>query len=156
MWIVGQLPTTARQARVAELTASSRLTGARPVPGDTVLEGSRDAVVEVVGSGLEELGTEVGDGLVPVGEGRIADGGLAGIAWAVSERDLSSRTSKVSNTTLTKTNPPTAAFDQWPFRMSGMRRSLTAEQRSAVATGQRREPVTVAGLPATIPGGTCD
>jgi hypothetical protein len=153
---VGQLPTTARQARVAELTASSRLTGARPVPGVTVLEGSRDAVVEVVGSGLEDLGAEVGDGLVPVGEDRVADGGLAGSAWAVSERDLSLRTSKVSNTTLTKTNPPTATFGQWPFRMSGMRRSLTAEQWSAVATGQRPRPVTVAGLPATISGGTGD
>jgi hypothetical protein len=153
---VGQRPTTARQARVAELTASSRVTGARLVRGDTVLEGSRDAVVEVVGSGLEDLGAEVGDGLVPVGEGRVADGGLAGSAWAVSERDLSSRTSKVSKTTLTKTNPPMASFGQWPFRLSGMRRSLTAEQRTAVTTGQRRGPVTVVGLPPTIPGGTGD
>jgi hypothetical protein len=136
---VGQRPTTARQARVAELTASNRLTGARFVPGDTGLDGSRDAGLDVVGSGLTDLGAELGDGLVAVGDGRVADGRPAGTGWAATERDLSSITSKVTSTTLTKTNPPMATFDgQWPFRMSGMRRSLTAEPRTAAATGQQR------------------
>ena len=131
---VGQRPATARQARVAEFTASNRLTGARLASGDTVLEGRRVAVLAVVGSGLSDLGAALGDGLVAVGSERVADGSAAETGSAASGRDLSSRTSKVSSTTLTKTNPPRATFGQWPFEMSGMRRSLTASRGS-----QRRQ-----------------
>ena len=49
---VGQRPITARQARLAELTASNRFTGSCPVLGDTLLEGSRGEVLDVVGCGL--------------------------------------------------------------------------------------------------------
>ena len=149
---------------MAELTASSRLTGACVVLADSVLEGRRDvvpAVVEsascvvlgdavlegrrdvvpaVVGSGL----SDVGDGCVAVAKGRVAEGSAAARGSTARERDLSSRTSKVSRTTLTKTNPPMATFGQWPFEMSGMRRSLTGKPRTVAVTGQRRTPVTVA------------
>jgi hypothetical protein len=123
---------------VAELTASKRLAGACLAFGDTVLEGSRDAVLAVDGCGLTGLGAEVGDGLVTVGKDWVVAAGCpAGTASAVSECDLPSTASKISSTTLTKTNPPTANFGQWPFWKSGMRGSLTAGPETVAPTGQR-------------------
>ena len=127
---VGHGPVTARQARVAELTASNRLTDSGLVVGDAVLDRVRDAVLEVVGVGLADVGAALGDLRGAAGTGLVADGSTDGTAEAASERDLSSRTSMVSRTALTKTNPPMATFGQWPFEMSGMRRSLTAERRT--------------------------
>jgi hypothetical protein len=138
----------ARHAKVAELTASSRLPGVRRALGDSVLEGSPDAVLAVVGSGLFDVGASVGEGLDTEGDelGVVADGSAAGFAWAVSGRDRWSSARKVSSTTLSKTNPPMASFaGQWPFRKSGMRRSLTADSTTAMTTGQRRPPAGVAG-----------
>jgi hypothetical protein len=127
----GQRPSTARQARVAELTANNRLSGTCRVLGDSVLDGSGDAVRDVVGCGLLGVDVEPGDDRVAVGLGRLAEGSATETDSAASERDLSSRTSKVSRTTLTRTNPPMAAFGQLPFEMVGMRRSLTAARWAA-------------------------
>jgi hypothetical protein len=145
---VGQRPPSARQARVAELTASSRLTGADLVLGEAVLDDG-DAVLEVVGSGLSVgsglfVVAGVGDGRVGLGEGgRVAEGSTAETGSAASECDLSSMASKVIKKLLTKTNPPMATFGQWPFRLSGMRRSLTGR----AAHGGHDRPAAAIGTP---------
>jgi hypothetical protein len=144
---VGQRPDTARQANVAELTASNRFPGVWLAVGDTVADGGRDVVLDVVGSSVADVGAALGDLRVAAGTDRVAEGSTAGTASAACERDLSSRTSKVSRTALIKTNPPMATFGQLPFEKSGMRRSLTAKPRTAATTGQLRRPVTVARLP---------
>jgi hypothetical protein len=150
---VGQDPPNARQARVAELTASSRLTGVRPDPGDTVLEGvaappegvavsEGEAVGEGVVSGNVDLGATVGAGRVAEGAGRDGEGWPAKAGWAARERDLSSTASKDIRAALTKTNPPMATFGQLPFRLSGMRRSLTGR---AADRGRDRPSATIGG-----------
>jgi hypothetical protein len=85
--------------------------------GEAVSEG--DAVTACFGS----LSVGVAEGGVAVE--RVADGWSARAGCAASTRDLSSMASNAIKTALTKTNPPMAAFDQLPFRLSGMRRSLT-------------------------------
>jgi hypothetical protein len=135
--LVGQGPVTARQARVAELTASIRFTGADVAVGDGVLDGSGEAVLDVVGSGLFDVGVALGELRVAAGTGRFAEGSTAETASAASERDLSSITSKIIKTALIKTNPPMASFGQWPFEMSGMRGSLAAKLWAETTTGQR-------------------
>jgi hypothetical protein len=114
------------------------------VLGDTLLDGTGDAVLGAVGSGLADA-AELGE---TVAEGPVGDGQSAGTASAGTSRDLCSMASKTSRTTLTKTNPPMAAFGQWPFEKSGMRGSLTAKPSTSATTGQPRQPATAAG-PAT-------
>jgi hypothetical protein len=118
---------------VSEFTASIRRTGAISLPGDSVLEGDDEASGEgvpvTVGCGSFSAGSAAGVERVAEGDAEgVAEGWPDG-AGTASTRDLSSMASKVIKTALTKTNPPMAAFDQWPFRLSGMRRSLTGRGR---------------------------
>jgi hypothetical protein len=95
------------------------LTGAGSALGDAELDRG-DAVIDGASFGRLERGAEVEDGRTvevwPVGPGSAASG-----------RNLSPTNSSVNNTALSKTNPPMAIFGQWPFRVRGMRRSLTGQ-----------------------------
>lgn len=99
----------------------------------TAWDGVPVALGPAVGLGEEAVG--LGEEAVELSEGATVDltalGGRSadrafsvGAGTAATVRVGSRSTRKASRTTLTKTNPPMATFDQLPFEKSGMRSSL--------------------------------
>jgi hypothetical protein len=99
---------------VPELTASIRVERSATWVG-AVVEGS-------VGEG-DALGVRLGEGVAVRSGAGVDLGDLVGsggsvAVWAAPPGSRSTR--RTSRTTLSRTNPPMATFDQLPFERSGM------------------------------------